>query len=387
MIYDFDTHHDRLHSDSEKWRRYPPDVLPMWVADMDFQSAPPIQEALVRRVAHGIFGYPTDNEDLVSILVQRMAERYKWNIAAQDICLLPGVIVGFNLACQSMAVPGEAVIVQPPVYPPFLSAPHNGGLLRSDAVLVQDAHGHYTIDFDAFEAVITPSTRMFILCNPHNPVGRVFTQYELERLAEICLRHNLVICSDEIHCDLVYPGHTHIPIASLDPQIAKNTITLMAPSKTFNIPGLQCSFSIIPDPDLRDRFNASRKGLVSWVNLMGQAAALAAYTQGQPWLSELLSYLESNRDFLYDFVKDELPGVKMIKPEGTYLAWLDCRQAGIPGNPANFFENHARVGLNDGEHFGAGGAGFVRLNFACPRTMLEEGLQRMKRALLENRIG
>jgi cystathionine beta-lyase len=214
-------------------------------------------------------------------------------------------------------------------------------------------------------------------------VGRVFGREELEYMAGICLRHGVVICSDEIHCDLIYSGNRHIPIASLSPETAQNTITLMAPSKTFNIAGLECAIAIIQNPDLRQKFHHSYKGLVGGINLMGWVAALAAYRDGQDWLDQVLVYLETNRDFMFDFVMKELPGLRMTRPEGTYLAWLDCRQAGIEGNPYEFFLHNARVALSDGASFGCGGEGFVRLNFGCPRAMLTEALERMKKALLK----
>jgi cystathionine beta-lyase len=224
---------------------------------------------------------------------------------------------------------------------------------------------------------------LFILCNPHNPVGRIYTQGELLHMAEICLRSGVVICSDEIHSDLVYSGFQHVPIASLDSDIAQKTITLMSPSKTFNLAGLQCSFAIIQNRELRKKYLAARKGLVPWVNLMGLAAAQAAYSDGQEWLDQLLIYLQGNREFLYDYIQSSLPGIRMVKPEATYLAWLDCTQAKIMGSPYEFFLERARVALNDGKTFGNGGEGYVRLNFACPRSTLSEALFRMKEALAE----
>jgi cystathionine beta-lyase len=248
--------------------------------------------------------------------------------------------------------------------------------------LTQRTDGSYEIDFDRFEAAITDRTRIFLLCNPHNPLARVFRRDELERMAEVCLRHEVVICSDEIHCDLVFEGYEHLPIASLAPEIADRTITLLAPSKTFNIAGLKCSLAIIENADLRKRFVEAKRGLVPWVNLLGQVAALAAYRDGGPWLEAVLSYLQANRDFLHDYVASHLTGVSMTRPEGTYLAWLDCREAGIPGNPHEFFLEEAKVAMNDGATFGQGGEGFVRLNFGCPRSMLVQALEQMRAALL-----
>jgi cystathionine beta-lyase len=247
--------------------------------------------------------------------------------------------------------------------------------------LSQGPDGRYTVDMDLFARTITPRTRAFILCNPHNPVGRVFTQEELAAMAEECLRHRIVIISDEIHSDLVYRGARHTPIATLAPEVEAQTITLMAPSKTYNIPGLQCSVAVIPNPTLRKRFAEARDGLVPEPNILGYVAALAAYRDGDAWLEAVLQYLERNRDLVCEFVARELPGVRTAKPEGTYLAWLDCRGAGIPGNPHQFFLREAKVALNDGADFGRGGEGFVRLNFGCPRPLLLEGLGRLKAAL------
>jgi cystathionine beta-lyase len=386
MKYDFDKIPERRETDSIKWRKYDPDVLPMWVADMDFLSPRPVIQALRERVEQGIFGYPQEPPELKEVIVKRLAERYAWEVQPEDLILLPGVVKGFNLACHALADPGEGALIQTPVYFPFLEAPGNAGLARQEMELSYNpelgTNGQaYSMDPEAFEAAITPETRLFILCNPHNPIGRVYQREELEKMAQACLRHKLVICSDEIHCDLIYSGCQHIPIATLDPEIAQNTITLMAPSKTFNLPGLQCSVAIIQNPELRKKFDQARKGLVSWVNTMGMIAALAAYRDGGDWLDQILVYLESNRDYLYEYVRTELPGLRMKKPEGTYLAWLDCRQASIEGNPYEFFLERGRVALNDGATFGRGGEGFVRLNFGCPRATLTQALDRMKKAL------
>ncbi|MCJ7532567.1 MAG: PatB family C-S lyase [Anaerolineales bacterium] len=381
MIYNFDITPDRHHTDSVKWRHYGDDVLPLWVADMDFPSPQPVIQALEERVAHGVFGYTDDNTQFRQVLVERMAELYNWEIQSKDIVFVPGVVVGFNLASHTVATPDGGVLVQTPVYPPMLGAAAAADMTHQETELSHLVDGFYSIDFDAFEAAVTAQTRLFLLCNPHNPTGRVFTQVELEQIAEICLKREVVICSDEIHCDLIFPGYRHIPIASLDPEIAQNTITLVAPSKTFNIAGLECSAAIIQNPVLRGQYKKASKGLVGGVNLLGSLAGLVAYRDGNEWLQQLLVYLEANRDFLYDYVQREFPGISMTKPEGTYLAWLDCRQALIKGNPHEFFLREARVALNDGVDFGRGGEGFVRLNFGCSRLTLTEALERMKNSL------
>lgn len=381
MTSQFDRMPDRQKSESIKWKHYPPDVLPMWVADMDFYSPPAVIDALEARVNHGVFGYAVVPPELKEVIVERLDQRYRWKIIPDDIVFLPGVIAGFNLSARALSEPGGAVLIQTPVYMPFLDVGENAGMMQEEMLLYPDSEGRYEIDLDEFSAKVDDHTRMFLLCNPHNPVGRVFMPEELSRMAEICLRNRAVICSDEIHCDLIFSGHRHTPIASLDPEIAKITITLMAPSKTFNIPGLKCSFAVITNPSLRERLQQARRGLVGDVNLLGYHAALAAYRYGDAWLNELLVYLEENRNFLLDAIRRDFHGMKMFNPEGTYLAWLDCREAGVGENPYQFFLENARVGLNDGASFGRGGEGFVRLNFACPRALLEQGLARMRSAI------
>jgi cystathionine beta-lyase len=381
MRYNFDAIIDRTQSDSGKWHYYGEGVLPLWVADTDFISPEPVLRALRQRVEHGIFGYGMEPPALRGVIVERLKQLYDWTVTPEDIIFLPGVVVGFNLAIEAVGSPGEGVLIQPPVYMPFMSAPGNAGLRRDDAELTRGAAGRYTIDMDAFREAIQPSTRMFLFCNPHNPVGRVFSRTELEQMAEVCLQRNMVICSDEIHCDLVFSGYRHIPIASLDPDVAARTITLMAPSKTYNIAGLECSFAVIQNPELRQQYEAARKHLVGGPNIMGFTAALAAYEEGQEWLEQMMAYLEANRDFLAGYLAQHMPGISMSPMEGTFLAWLDCRQAGIPGNPFQFFLREAKVALNDGPTFGRGGEGFVRLNFGCPRATLVEGLDKMRAAL------
>ncbi len=381
MPHPFDFLPNRRASDSEKWLAFDEDVLPMWVADMDFLSPPAVIRALQERVAHGVFGYGEKTPPLVEAIVERMQRLYHWQIAPEEVILLPGVIPGFHLACLAMCEENQGVLVQTPVYTPILQAAKTTGRLPQEASLVVDPDGYYRVDWDAFNNVINEKTRLFILCNPHNPVGRVFHQDELTRLAEICLSKGVTICSDEIHCDLVYPGNTHIPIATLDKEIANNTITIMSPSKTFNLAGLKCSYAIIQNPELLRKCKLAARGLISSVNLLGLTAGLAAYQEGGEWLDELLRYLTHNRDLLDQFVDSKLPGISMHKPEGTYLAWLDCRLSQIPGDPGDFFLKNARVALNDGKIYGKEGDGFVRLNYGCPQDMLMQALERMEMAL------
>lgn len=378
--YDFDFVINRHTSDSIKWRWYG-DALPLWVADMDFTAPEPVLRALRDRIAHGVFGYAMPTPELFDALRAWLVRRFNWQVDPSALVFVPGVVAGFNIACRAACRPGQGVLVQTPVYPPMLDAAANHGLLRDEIMLTRGADGRYGVDWDAMEAAIAGHTRLFLLCNPHNPTGRAFSAGELERMAELCLRHDLLICADEIHGDLIFSGHRHIPIATLSPAVASRTITLMAPSKTFNIPGLGFSLAIIEDAQLRAAFNAAQKDIVPHVNALGYVAALAAYTEGEAWLNACLRYLEANRDYLMEQVRATLPGVQVVAPEATYLAWLDCRKAGIGMEPARFFLEKARVALNEGATFGRGGEGFVRLNFGCPRATLTEALTRMSAAL------
>ena len=380
--FDFDRVIDRRSTDSNKWRKFPADVLPLWVADMDFPSPPAVVRALQARVDHGFFGYLADPNELPGVVAERVAKRYGWRISPEAVLSLPGVIAGFNQALRALTSPGDGMLVQTPVYPPILRAAGNHGLRRDEHALTRGADGRYTVDLDAFAAALRADTKVFLLCNPHNPVGRLYGRAELEGMAAACRRRDVVIVADEIHCDLLHDGRQHVPIASLAPEIEQRTITLMAPSKTFNLPGLKGAVAIIPDAALRERFAAAAGDLVAKINVLGYTAALAAYRDGDAWLEALLGYLAANRDFLVRQVRATLPGVAVAPPEATYLAWLDCRGAGPAArDPYTFFLERARVALNDGTTFGPGGAGFVRLNFACPRALLAEGLERMRAAL------
>ena len=381
MSFDFDRVVDRRGTDSNKWHKYSPDVLPLWVADMDFASPPPVVDALRARVEHGVFGYLREGApELVDVFTERCRKRYGWDVPPEAIVLMNGVNPANNVAARTVCAPGDGIVIQAPTYPPLQRVPGNAGLDVQFPAVVRGT-SRYEIDFDAFERAITPKTKAFLLCNPHNPVGRVYTRPELSRFAEICLRRNLMIIADEIHCDLVYTGHEHIPMASLGPDVAARTITFMAPSKTFNQAGLKASVGIVTDLALRERFQAARKDMVQpTANVLGYTAMVAAYGDGGPWLEALLRYLEANRDYLADHVARELPGITMLKPEGTYLAWLDCRAAGLT-DPFTFFLERAKVAFNDGKNFGTAGHGFVRLNFGTPRALLTEGLERMRKAL------
>jgi cystathionine beta-lyase len=383
MAYDFDRVIERRSTASNKWRKYPADVLPLWVADMDFASPEPVVRALRERVEHGVFGYGFEEPEFAQVFVDRLQKRYGWTVSPEAVVMIAGVIPGFNVACHALTKPGDGLLMQVPVYPPILRSPGNHELTRDEVPLARDRDGRYAVDLDAFRGAIHARTRAFLLCNPHNPVGRVFTRDELMGMARICLERDLPIIADEIHCDLLYQGQRHVPMASLGPEIERRTITLMAPSKTFNLAGLKVSVAVIPNASLRERFLAARGDYVqAQVNVLGYAAAFAAYRDGDAWLGELMRYLEANRDYLADYVRRHLPGVTMTPPEGTYLAWLDCRNAGpAAADPFTFFLERAKVAFNDGALFGRGGQGFVRLNFGSPRSILTEGLERMRRAL------
>lgn len=380
MEYDFDRIIERRGTDSFKWALHPEDVIPLWVADMDFESPAPVVKALIERSSHGVFGYSQPDKALFDAIQERLHRLYGWATDAHSLILIPGVVSGINVAVQAFSTPGEAVLVQPPVYFHFLRDPVQHGRVALGPPLTKSGEG-YEIDFDQFERAITDETRLFLLCNPHNPVGRAFSRGELERLAEICLRHDLVICSDEIHCDFVFPPYQHIPIATLAPEIAERTVTLMSPSKTYNVAGLGCGYAIIESPSLRRKWIDASYGLIPSINLMGHTAARAAMAEGGEWLAQAMEYLRGNRDFLSEYLRIRMPLIKMNKVEATYLAWLDCTEACIIRNPAGFFLESARVALSDGAEFGKGGVNHVRLNFACPRHRLTEALDRMKNAL------
>ncbi len=389
FTYNFDTFPDRRQAGSAKWLAFDEDVLPMWVADMDFKSPQPIIDALHERVEHGMFGYGVEPPELRELICERMQRLHQWHITPDSIVFLPGLVCGLNVVARAIGQPGSGVMANTPVYPPFLSAPVNQDRTVNDVPLAvshrQDEQGrpylYYEMDFDAMQEQLDPSTRLFMLCNPHNPVGRVYSQAELEKLVDFCLRNDLTLCSDEIHADLLLDGAQHTPVASLDDEIAKRTITLLAPSKTFNIPGLGCSMAIIPDEELRQRVQKAAAGIVPHVNILGFTAATAAYRDGGDWLEELQVYLTGNRDYLFDYIKRELPQVDLTRPEGTYLAWLDLRSFGMD-DPCKFILDEARVAMGMGKPFSPGSEseGFVRLNFGCPRKLLTEGLDRIAAA-------
>jgi len=366
-----------------KWDKYKgKDIIPLWVADMDFLSPPAVIDALDKRVKHGIFGYTLPPDELYGIVISMLEKEYGWKTKKEWIVWLPGLVTGLSVVCRAVGKDNDDVMTAVPVYPPFLTAPANSSrnLIKTDLV---EANGEWRFDFESMEKAITPRARLFLLCNPHNPVGRVYNIDELTSLASICIKHNIVISSDEIHCGLLLdPGKRHIPIASLSPETADRTITLMAPSKTFNLPGFGCSFAIISNPDLRKSFAAVMNGIVPRVNTMGYIAAIAAYRDSYDWQAALLDYLRENRDLVLSYVNG-MPGLSSRQIEATYLAWIDTRRSGIK-DPVKFFED-AGVGLSDGKEFGT--PGFVRLNFGCQRSLLIKALERMATAVQKHAEG
>ncbi len=382
MKYKFDEIADRRGTNCVKWDAYPADRLPLWVADMDFEVCPKIIDAMRKRLEHPVFGYSKDYAELKQVIIERMKRLYDWEISADSIIFVPGIVSGFNFAVRAYCSSGNSVIYQTPAYPPFISAPGNFDLegINND-LYFDESDSLWKIDFEKFESQIKDSTALFMLCNPHNPVGRVFTKEELTKLGDICAKHNLYICSDEIHSDIIYSGYHHTPIASINDDFANRTITFIAPSKTYNIPGLSCSAAIIPDKEMRDKFEKALAGLCSGVTGIAQIAGIAAYRDCQDWLDELLTYLEGNRDFAQEYIHANMPTVKTNKMEGTFLMWLDCTACGIEGSPSEFFAEKAHVQLNDGISFGRKYGKFVRLNLGTNRATLTEALERMQTAL------
>ena len=379
MDFDFDQVIDRRGGDSYKWNLYAGrDVIPMPVADMDFKAPPAVLAALHERVDHGVFGYAQASPQVVASITGMLSRNYGWEIDPSWLVWLPGLEVGLNVVCRLPTSPSAEILCSTPIYPPFLAAPRNAGRTLVMVPLSCEDH-RYRFDAAAFEAAITPEAELVLACNPQNPTGRVMTRPELEALAEISLRHDLTICSDEIHCGLVLDeDKPHIPLATVSPEVASRTITLMAPSKTYNLAGLMWAYAIIPDDSLRRRFTRAARGIVTELNAFGYVACLAAYRDSADWHAALLDYLRGNRDRVESAVA-EMPGIRMPHIEATYLAWLDCRNADLGDDPVAALEE-AGVGLSDGRWFGA--PGFVRLNFGCPRSVLEAGLQRIKRALV-----
>ena len=374
----FDTPVDRAGTGSLKWSRYAGrEVLPMWVADMDFRSPEPIIAALHRRVDHGVFGYSTAHEGVAEAVCGHLERVHGVKIEPSWIVWMPGMVVGLAMCAGLAGEPGDEIMTFTPVYPPFLKVHKDAG--RQLVTVPLEDGGRHTFDFEAMEKAVTPRTRLVMLCSPHNPVGRVWTRVELEALAEFCVRHDLLLVSDEIHCDLLLEPEIapHTPALKLDGDIRSRAITLMAASKTYNIPGLGLCFAIIPDDSLRRRFVLTKNTFVAEISPLSFHATQAAFAECEDWRQSLCHYLRGNRDCIAAFLAEHAPLVKMPHIEATYLAWLDVRALNLP-QPVAHFESHG-LALSNGADFGA--PGFVRMNFGCPRSTLEEGLRRFGRAL------
>jgi cystathionine beta-lyase len=388
LSYDFDQVIDRQNSGSIKWNHFAHDVIPMWVADMDFRAPEPILRALHDRVAHGVFGYEIPSIKLAEAICAWLDKRCAWQVQTDDIVFLPGVVSGLNLVCRAFGHMGDSAIMLTPVYTPFHTAPTNQGMSANKLELKRVTDGRlvrYEVDYDAFERAITPRTSLFIHCHPHNPIGLEWSRQDLLKLGEICVKHDLVILSDEIWCDLMLGSAQHVPMASISPDIARRCVTLMAPSKTFNVPSMGFSFAVVQNPALRRRLVNAEVGIVPHVNALGLAAAMAAYTECEDWLDALRSYLTANRDVMLDYLARHTPEIHPTAPTATYLCWLDCRDVGVSGSPCEFLLKHAKVALSEGPAFGPGGENFARVNFGCPRSQLIEALERMHNAIRRRR--
>ena len=387
MQYDFDTVQNRFGTGSEKYdfileNGHREDVLPMWVADMDFQTAPEVIAALHACVAHGIFGYTSTKRDYFDAVAAWQKKYFGWEIQEEWLVKTPGVVNAIATAVRTYTQTGDAVLVMRPVYYPFsISIETNHRRLINSPLVLKD--GKYHIDFEDFERkIVENDVKMLIFCSPHNPVGRVWTREELLQVGDIANRHQVIVISDEIHADFTFPGHTHTPLCSLKKEYEQNTITCTSPSKSFNLAGLATSNILIPNPLLREKIQQEQKSAaISGANQMGLAACKAAYTKGAEWLCQLKKYLYENLEFAREALK-EIPGISLIEPEGTYLLWLDCRGLGLNSQQMeDFIENKARLWLDGGEMFGEEGAGFQRVNIACPRATLAEAFRRLKQAV------
>lgn len=358
------------------------DVIPMWVADMDFRIAPQISDALKERTKHDVYGYALKPKSFYTAIVNWMQRRHKWEIKADQISFSPGIVPALSFSIHAYTKPGDEVIMFTPVYPPFLYLPVENGrrLITSELKL---NHNKYTIDFEDFEKKITTRTKMLFLCNPHNPVGRVWTKEELKRVAEICIKKNVIIIADEIHSDLIMPGFCHIPTASISNEIAAQTVTFMAPSKTFNLASLSSSEAIIQNKQLKHEFDVVINNFhIGMGNVFGIVATEAAYNHGDEWLDELITYLWDNYLYLKDYFEKHIQRIKVVPLEGTYLVWLDCRELKLSQKELRkFFIEKAKVGLNDGDNFGSGGKGFMRINIAATRQTITKAMKQIETAV------
>jgi len=383
MQYNFNEIIPRANTNSVKydWRKRlfgREDVLPMWVADMDFRVPPAVTEAIMERARHEIYGYSMRPESFYQSVMDWTERRYGWSIGREWLTFTPGIVPAVNLTIMGLTEPGDKIMIQPPVYFPFFQAVRkNKRKLVENRLLL--SNGRYHIDMEDFEEQLKSGVKLFILCNPHNPGGSVWTREELKTMGELCVQYNTMIIADEIHADIVFPDHVYTPMASVSQEIAQNTITFLAPSKTFNIAGLSTAIGIIPNRRLRGEFDEMIEKIHLWHgNIFGNVALEAAYNNGEQWLDELLEYLSGNLKLISEVV-EKIPGIQLVKPEGTYLAWLDCRELPVDDNEINrFMVEKAKVGMNEGSTFGKNGAGFQRLNFGCPRQTLNTALENIE---------
>lgn len=385
--YDFDTIIDRSNTSCEKWdgveeKFGAPDLHAMWVADMDFKAPPEVVEILRQRVDHGIFGYTGRFDPYYRSIIDWVKRRHGWDIRKEWLSYSPGVVPALSMALLAFTQPGDKVIIQPPVYYPFYDVIDGRGRTILENPLIFE-NGRFKMDLDDLESKIDPSVKVIFLCSPHNPVGRVWNQDELEKLGRICVEHDILIISDEIHSDIVFNGSRHVPLASISEELASRTITCIAPSKTFNIAGLSTSAVIIPDRNIRENYERVLNFLhIDSGNVFGTLALEASYNYGEPWLEELLAYLEENLDFMDDFLKTRIPQIRLIRPEGTYIPLIDCRALSMTGPELQeFLVRKAKIALDGGDWFGTGGEGFARINIATPRKLLEEGLLRLEKSI------
>lgn len=385
MAYNFDNVPNRRYPNvSNKWTLYPKDVLPMWIADMDFPSPPPILAALQKQIEHGVLGYELASNALHETIAMRMEKLYNWKVSPDMIVTIPGVNVGYNAAARTFCTSRKGYLIQTPVYNEFHEAQLKTGMPQVEAPLEKKVEGNrirYEVDFDAF-ARSAKKVNMLLLCSPHNPVGRVYSRAELKRMAEVCVENEVLIVADEIHSELLLGGTKFQPMATLSREFANHVITLISASKAFNVPGLFCAFAIVPNKKMRERYKETVYKMGLHVASPGLTAARVAYSgKCDAWLKALRKYLTANRDFLLEYVRERVPGVRVTKPDATYLAWLDCSELKLKPSPYEFFLKEAKVAFSDGGKFGKGSGQFVRLNFGTSRRTLEEGLSRMRKAL------
>jgi cystathionine beta-lyase len=388
-MYDFDKIINRYGTNSMKWdglkETFEQDnLLPLWVADMDFEVSPAISKGLEKRVKHPIYGYMHWSDEYYKSVIGWMKRRHGWEIHKDWIVFTPGVVPAVSYAIKALTDIGDSVIIQTPVYHPFKTTIENNGRnVVTNPLIYKD--GTYYMDLEDLERKIDSKTKVLILCSPHNPVGRVWTKKELNELGQICLKNNIIIISDEIHFDLIYKGNTHTVMADISPEIRDNCIVCTSPSKTFNIAGLQISNIIIPNEELREKYSMElEKDHIGRANVFGQEALIAAYNESEDWLDSLMEYLEENKNFFIDFIETRIPQLKTIRPEGTYLLWIDCSGLNMSSDELNeFFLNKCKLALNSGEMFGEEGKLFQRFNIACSRAVLEEAFMRIEKAVKE----